>query len=295
MAKNRGLGKGLDSLISTKYTAKKPEAVSAPLGEEEKIDIALITPNKEQPRKTFDEEALNELSESIKQHGIISPLILRKKGAGYEIIAGERRYRAARKAGLTEVPAIVRDYSEKDASEIAIIENIQREELNAIEEAKAYDKLIREYGLKQEELAERMSKSRASIANHLRLLRLSERIQKMVVDGKISEGHARALLGTESLDRREEVADQIIKNKLSVRETEQLIKERTNVRKKKTASAPLPNGEFYSQLELDLKAVLGTKVQVKRKGDEKGSIQIDYFSIDELDRLTDIFKKGSKA
>lgn len=301
MAKSRGLGRGLDSLISTKTAGAKTtsaaiEVASQTSGKEEKISISLISPNKEQPRKNFDEEALKELSESIKQHGVISPLILVKKDKGYEIIAGERRYRAAKMAGLKEVPAIVREYSEEKASEIAIIENIQREDLNAIEEAKAYEKLINDYGLKQEDLAKRMSKSRASITNHLRLLKLSDKIQKLVIDGKISEGHARALLSTTSETKREEVAERIVKEKLSVREVEQLLKERTNVRKNKPQTRRALEGEeFYEKLEQDLKETLGTKVSVKRKGEEKGTIQIDYYSIEDLERLTGIFKKGGRA
>lgn len=326
MAKNRGLGKGLDSIISDKYSkAKKPAAkagagagaakstgaavktasaktvTEAPAqeqvtGAEQMLEIALIFPNREQPRKNFDSEALKELSESIKQHGIISPIIVCKKGGGYEIIAGERRYRAARLAGLKEVPVIVRDYSDKERDEIALIENIQRENLNAIEEAQAYDKLIKDYGLKQEELAKRISKSRTAITNHLRLLKLSDKVQKMVIDGKLTEGHARALLSIEDAEKQEKMAEIIIDKKYSVRDAEKLVKgEITPAAKPVNPAKKTGDDAAYEKLENDLKQMMGTKVSIKRKSEDKGQIVIDYYSIDELDRLTEMFRGGKKA
>ncbi len=295
MAKHSGLGKGLDSLISKKYTeaprpaAKKP-AEPAETGKEVKVSIDLITPNREQPRKNFEPEALAELTESIKQHGVIQPLIVVKKGKGFEIIAGERRYRAAKQAGLKELPVIVREYTEKEKSEIALIENIQREDLNPIEEAKAYEKLINDHGLRQEDLAERISKSRSAITNTLRLLRLSEKVQQMVIDGKLSEGHARALLGAENKSRQESLAKLIADKGLSVRETEALVKRGSA--KKKRRSTKNPDDEIYARLEDDLKQIMSTKVTIKRETEEKGRIMIEYYSLDELDRLTELFKRG---
>ena len=294
MAKHSGLGKGLDSLISKKYSEKSAQtekkAAESETGKETLVKIELITPNREQPRKTFDAEALAELTESIKQHGVIQPLIVVKKGKGYEIIAGERRYRAAKQAGLKELPVIVREYTEKEKSEIALIENIQREDLNPIEEARAYEKLINDHGLRQEDLAERISKSRSAITNRLRLLKLPEKVRQMVIDGSLSEGHARALLGATGAKRQEQLAAIVVARGLSVRETEALIKR--GPAKKKVRSPKTPDDELYARLEDDLKQIMSTKVTIKRESDERGRIVIEYYSLDELDRLTELFKKG---
>lgn len=303
MAKHTGLGKGLDSLISTKYTraagsdktpvpvkTEKP-AQQTPAGEEIKVKISLITPNRDQPRKNFDEEALAELAQSISRHGIIQPLIVRKKGRGYEIVAGERRYRAAQMAGLKEVPVIIKEYSEKEIGEIALIENIQREDLNPIEEAQAYDRLINEHGLTQEELADRVSKSRSAITNHLRLLKLSEKVQQLVSDGKLSEGHARTLVGLNPAAQ-EKMADLIIKGSLSVRDAEKLIKK--TAQKKKTVKKADADELIYIELEEKLKQLLSTKVSIHRLSAERGRLTIEYYSVEELERLTDIFEKGRK-
>lgn len=294
MAKHSGLGKGLDSLISKKYSEKSAQtekkAAERETGKETLVKIELITPNREQPRKTFDAEALAELTESIKQHGVIQPLIVVKKGKGYEIIAGERRYRAAKQAGLKELPVIVREYTEKEKSEIALIENIQREDLNPIEEARAYEKLINDHGLRQEDLAERISKSRSAITNRLRLLKLPEKVRQMVIEGSLSEGHARALLGATGAKRQEQLAAIVVARGLSVRETEALIKR--GAAKKKVSSVKTPDDELYARLEDDLKQIMSTKVTIKRESDERGRIVIEYYSLDELDRLTELFKKG---
>jgi len=294
MAKHSGLGKGLDSLISKKYSEKSAQtekkAAESETGKETLVKIELITPNREQPRKTFDAEALAELTESIKQHGVIQPLIVVKKGKGYEIIAGERRYRAAKQAGLKELPVIVREYTEKEKSEIALIENIQREDLNPIEEARAYEKLINDHGLRQEDLAERISKSRSAITNRLRLLKLPEKVRQMVIEGSLSEGHARALLGATGAKRQEQLAAIVVARGLSVRETEALIKR--GAAKKKVSSVKTPDDELYARLEDDLKQIMSTKVTIKRESDERGRIVIEYYSLDELDRLTELFKKG---
>ncbi|MBQ9388457.1 MAG: ParB/RepB/Spo0J family partition protein [Lachnospiraceae bacterium] len=301
MAKHTGLGKGLDSLISTKYTRaagseKAPTTAKAektaqpsPTGEEIKVKISLITPNRDQPRKNFDEEALAELAQSISRHGIIQPLIVRKKGKGYEIVAGERRYRAAQIAGLTEVPVIIKEYSEKEIGEIALIENIQREDLNPIEEAQAYDRLINEHGLTQEELAGRVSKSRSAITNHLRLLKLSDKVQTMVADGKLSEGHARTLVGLNATTQ-ERMAELIIKGNLSVRDAEKLIKK--TAQKKKPVKKADADELIYIELEEKLKQLLSTKVSIHRLSPERGRLTIEYYSVEELERLTDIFEKG---
>ena len=308
----KGLGKGLDSLISTKYSKQggKETKPSAPRKEgsdnttkEEKkapantplmLSISSVTPNREQPRKTFDEKALAELSESIKRHGIIAPLVVRKLGNGYEIIAGERRFRAAQLAGLREVPAIVKDYTEQEVNEIALIENIQRENLNSIEEAQAYLKLINEFGLTQEQLAERISKSRSSITNHLRLLKLSPKIQQMITDGELTEGHARCLLSVTFQRDQEKLATTIVAKNLSVREAEALVK-KYNAPKKKKIALKDPDAEIYSKIEDRLREELSAKVAIKRESGEKGKIVIDYYSLEELERLMDIFHKGNEA
>ena len=223
----KGLGKGIGALIPEDDDVKVKEVIKEVIVKEPadtKIRISLIEPNKEQPRKAFDEDALIELAESIKQYGILQPLLVQKKGDFYEIIAGERRWRAAKLAGLKEVPVIIKDYTTQEVMEIALIENIQREDLNPIEEARAYQRLISDYRLKQDEVAERVAKSRAAITNSLRLLKLDERVQNMVMEGKLSNGHARTIIGIEDPDKQYEIALKIFDEKLSVRETERLMK-----------------------------------------------------------------------
>lgn len=283
-----GLGKGLDLLIP-----------GADAKEEQKDTLVLKTsqlePNKDQPRKKFDEEAIEELAASIKQYGIIQPIIVCKKGDYYQIIAGERRWRAAKKAGVREVPVVVKEYSDKEIAEISLIENIQREDLNPIEEAKSYKLLIDEYKLTQEELSERVSKSRTEIANKMRLLKLHDEVQKMLIGGELSAGHARALLGLEVKKDQLAVAKEIVEKSLSVRQTEDLVKRLTQPKKPKEKEKSDDSMEFlYRDLEKKLSDSLGTKVKINRKDKNKGKIEINYYSEDELDRLYGIINKGAK-
>ena len=285
----KGLGKGLNSLIREVETVDKPEVKQEADKSDEKfagsmIKISKIEPNREQPRKNFDKEALEALSDSIKQHGVISPITVQKKGERYIIIAGERRWRAARMAGLTEIPAYVGDYSEREIAELSLIENIQREDLNPIEEAQAYKRLMTEFDLKQDEVAKRVSKSRSAITNTMRLLKLSEEVQNYLINGTLSEGHARALLGTEDVEAQNRLAKKVIEENLSVREIEKLIK---NLDKPEKVKTPVNNeyDVFYKDIAEKLKVSLGTKVSVSGKGDGAGKIEIEFFSNDELDRL----------
>ena len=287
----RGLGKGLDSMIpkavvpavqEDKIVEKEIEKSGD--GKETLVKITMVESNREQPRKNFDKEALEELSESIKQHGLIQPILVQDRGSYYEIIAGERRWRAARMAGLKEVPVIIRNYSEQEIVEIALIENIQRKDLNPIEEALAYKKLMTEFNLKQDDVAERVSKSRSTITNSMRLLKLSDEVQKMVINGTLSEGHARALLSIEDTSVQNELAKRIANEKLSVRDVEKLVK---NYGKPAKEKAPV-NTEFdvyYQDYAEKLKANLGTKVAISGKGDGTGKIEIEFYSHDELDRI----------
>ena len=283
-----GLGKGLDLLIPGAAEEKEEKDVVL-------LKTSMIEPNKDQPRKTFDEEKIAELAESIKQYGIIQPIIVSKKDDYYQIIAGERRWRAAKKAGIKEVPVVVKDYSDREIAEISLIENIQREDLNPIEEALSYKQLIEEYHLTQEELAQRVSKSRTVITNAMRLLKLHKDVQKMLVNGDISAGHARALLALEDPKQQLQIAKEIKEKNLSVRETEDLIKalnEKKPSAKKKEKDDGM--GFIYRDLEKKMTAALGTKVKIKRKDKGKGKIEISYFSEDELDRLYGIINKGAK-
>jgi ParB family chromosome partitioning protein len=298
----RGLGKGLDSIIPNKQgtVEKKEETEKIKKSEKEKNDVSRetlvklteIEPNAVQPRRKFHEDSLEELSESIKQFGVIQPLILKKKEDHYEIIAGERRFRAARLAGLKEVPAIIREYSDQQVLEIALIENIQREDLNPIEEAQAYQRLIREFKLKQDEVAEKVSKSRSAITNSLRLLKLSKRVQEMLVEEMISGGHARALLALDNAEAQYTLAMRIFDEKLSVREVEKIIrdmqKEKKEPEKEKTE---FRNEVIYKDLEEQMKQLLGTKVNIKRKNDNQGKIEIEYYSEEELDRIISFLRK----
>ena len=284
-----GLGKGLDLLIPGAET--KEEKKEALL-----LKTSQLEPNKDQPRKKFDEEAIEELAQSIKQYGIIQPIIVCKKDDYYQIIAGERRWRAAKKAGIREVPVVVKEYTDKEIAEISLIENIQREDLNPIEEAKSYQRLIDEYKLTQEELSERVSKSRTEIANKMRLLKLHDEVQKMLISGALSAGHARALLGLEAKKDQLKAANEIIEKSLSVRQTEDLVKKMNEPKKDKTAKGKEADSlDFvYRDLEKKLSDCLGTKVRISRKDKNKGKIEINYYSEDELDRLYGIINKGAK-
>lgn len=297
-ARKSGLGKGLDSLITDKVnrTASRPAEGNGAVVDAVRMNIAKVEPNREQPRKKFDEDALLELSESIKQFGILQPLIVQKREDYYEIIAGERRWRAAKLAGLKEVPVIVRQMSEQEIMEISLIENIQREDLNPIEEAMAYKRLISEFHLKQDELAEKVSKSRVAVTNAMRLLKLDERVQQMVVDEMITTGHARALLSIEDPEQQYAVAQKIFDEKYSVRDTEKLMKTMQQSAKA-SAKTETTNAELdaiYRQLEEQMKGIFGTKVAINSKNQKKGKIEIEYYSADELDRIIDLLRTVQK-
>ena len=284
-----GLGKGLDLLIPGAETKEEKKETLL-------LKTSQLEPNKDQPRKKFDEEAIEELAQSIKQYGIIQPIIVCKRDDYYQIIAGERRWRAAKKAGIREVPVVVKEYTEKEIAEISLIENIQREDLNPIEEAKSYKRLIDEYKLTQEELSERVSKSRTEIANKMRLLKLHDDVQKMLISGALSAGHARALLGLEVKKDQLKAANEITEKSLSVRQTEDLVKKMNEPKKEKEGKSKTEDSlEFvYKDLEKRLSDCLGTKVKISRKDKNKGKIEINYYSEDELDRLYGIINKGAK-
>ena len=298
--KRAGLGKGLDSLIPegkktvpVKKTEEKvvekivEKVVEKVVHEEQMVKITKIEPNREQPRRNFEEDALLELADSIKQFGVLQPLLVQKKGDYYEIIAGERRWRAAKLAGLKEVPVIVRDYTEQEVVEIALIENIQRENLNPIEEALAYKRLLTEFKLKQDEVAERVSKSRTAVTNSMRLLKLDDKIQQMIIDEMISTGHARALLAIEDKEEQYNLAIRIFDEKLSVRDVENIIRQMKNPKVKKEKKI-VENSFIFKDLEEKMISVIGTKVSVNQKGKGKGKIEIEYYSNEELERIFDL-------
>lgn len=290
--KKSGLGKGLDSLIKDNSSAKKTAAANTSSENkaeemksgEQMMKINMVEPNRDQPRKKFEEDALLELADSIKQFGVLQPLLVRKRKDYYEIIAGERRWRAAKMAGVKEVPVIIKDYTEQEIVEIGLIENIQRENLNPIEEAMAFKKLLEEFNLKQDEVAERVSKSRTAVTNSMRLLKLDKRVQEMIVDDMISTGHARALLAIDDKEQQYDLANKIFDEKLSVRETEKLVKEIKNPKKPKMKKK-VENEFVYTDLENRMKEVMGTKVNISSKGNGKGKIEIEYYSDDELERM----------
>lgn len=257
---------------------------------EQTLKLNLIEPNSEQPRKNFDEESLQELADSIKQYGILQPLIVQKKGNHYEIIAGERRWRAAKLAGITDVPVLIREYDKQQTMEIALIENVQRADLNPIEEAQAFQQLIQEFHLTQEEIANRVSKNRATITNSMRLLKLDVRVQDMLADGKISSGHARALLGLEEGERQYQVAVKITEEKLSVRDVEKLVKMMNRPPKEKKLEKGPDIDLIYRQVEDKLKSIMGTKVVINQKDKNKGRIEIEYYSQEELERLIELME-----
>ncbi len=294
MASPRGLGKGLDLMIPNIVGESKEKKSSVDVAAEKEgatlVKITKVEPNREQPRKLFDEDALQELADSIKQFGVIQPILVQDRKDYYEIIAGERRWRAAKLAGLKEVPVIIKNYTEREIVEISLIENIQREDLNPIEEAQAYKRLLNEFNLKQDEVAERVSKSRAAVTNSLRLLKLSDRVQQMVIDEMITTGHARALLAIEKEEDQYLLAQRIFDEKLSVREVEKLVKnygkpEKVKVEKNKALEV------IYRDIEEQLKQKLSTKVAVNSKGNGAGKIEIEFYNHDDLERLLDVLRR----
>lgn len=303
MPQKRGLGSGIDVLIPKAQGTKKEEekkkivkeVVKEVVKELETIPINKIEPNQSQPRKNFNEDSLQELADSIKQHGLIEPLIVQKGKKGfYQIIAGERRWRAAKIANLKEVPVVIKDYTKQEVMEIALIENIQREDLNPIEEAEAYDSLIKEFHLKQDEIAEKVSKSRVAITNALRLLKLDERVRTMLVEDKLKSGHARALLAIENNDLQYETAVQVFDQKLSVRETEKLVKKILLPKAEKKEDEKNNDEQMktiYQNFEEKLKMIMGTKVNINHGKKGKGKIEIEYYSPDEFERIMELMTK----
>ena len=304
-AKRNGLGKGLDSLIPDKsdkigknVAKKSANAAKAPENEEESLKneertgetllkINQVEPNRDQPRKEFDEDALLELADSIKQYGVLQPLLVQKKNDYYEIIAGERRWRAAKIAGIKEIPVVIKSYSEQEIVEISLIENIQRENLNPIEEAMAFKRLLEEFNLKQDEVAERVSKSRTAVTNSMRLLKLSDKVKQMIVDDMISTGHARALLAIDDEEQQYIIATKVFDEKLSVRETEKLVKSLKNP-KKPAEKEKIEHTFVYKDIAEKMKNIMGTKVNINAIAYGKGRIEIEYYSEDELERIYDL-------
>ena len=294
--KRNGLGKGLDSLIPNK-TVKEESASQQKVSKEKQeknvgsgeilVKINEVEPNREQPRKEFDEDSLMELADSIRQFGILQPLLVQKKKDYYEIIAGERRWRAAKLAGIKDVPIIVKNYTDQEIVEISLIENIQRENLNPIEEAQAYKRLLNEFSLKQDEVAERVSKSRTAVTNSMRLLKLDERVQQMIIDDMISTGHARALLAIEDKEQQYILANKVFDEKLSVRDTEKLVKELKKPKKEKEKPV-IQNAFVYEDLEERIKSIIGSKVHVNHKANGKGKIEIEYYSDNDLERIFEL-------
>lgn len=302
MAK-KGLGKGLGAIFGEDVVKESNEELtkvkrSLPAEEEETkgslmVKISLIEPNRDQPRKDFNEEELQELAESIKNYGVLQPLLVQKKGTSYELIAGERRWRAAKLAGLKEVPVVLREYSKQQAMEIALIENVQRADLNPIEEAQAYQQLVKEFHLTQEEIAARVSKNRATITNAMRLLKLDEEIQNLLIKGAISSGHARAILSLEDKQLQKKAAKEVLDKRLSVRETEKLVKrlarasaEKNEKNEKKDDALAL----IFQDLEERMKTIMGTKVSIHNKDKNKGRIEIEYYSEAELERIVEMIE-----
>ena len=303
---SRGLGKGLDALIpnvineksndnkneNTKYKSTDSTLKEAEEGQVKIVNITKIEPNREQPRRNFDEEALEELAESIRQFGLLQPILVHDKKTYYEFVAGERRWRAAKKAGLKEIPVIIKELTEQEIVEISLIENIQRENLNPIEEAQAYKRLLTEFNLKQEEVAERVSKSRTAVTNSMRLLKLSDSVQQMVIDNMITTGHARALITIEDPEQQYEVAKRIFDEKLNVRDVEKLVKNLNKpVKEKKAVTADKSLEAVYQNIEENLKQKLSTKVNITPKGNGAGKIEIEFYSHDDLEKIMDLLSK----
>ena len=307
-AKKTGLGRGLDALFPDKTVATKSGTKEAKEkttvhqkkkadSEQDKVSggpmmvkISSVEPDRQQPRKKFDEDALLELSESIKQYGVLHPLLVSDKNGYYEIIAGERRWRAAKMAGLKEIPVVIKEFSAQEVVEISLIENIQREDLNPIEEALAYKRLIEEFHLKQDEIAERVSKSRTAVTNSMRLLKLAPKVQEMVIDEMISAGHARAILSISDAETQEMVALKVFDNKLSVRETEDLVRKILKPSNKKERVSNPAEDAIYESLEEKMKGITGTRVFIHRKKNNKGKIEIEYYSREDLERIIDLFE-----
>ena len=289
-----GLGKGLDSLIPDHQSEKTGlHTESEESGSNDgvvMVKISKVEPNKNQPRKQFDEDSLLELADSIKLYGVLQPLLVLDKGNYYEIIAGERRWRAAKLAGIKEIPVLIKEYTEREIVEISLIENIQRENLNPIEEAIAYKRLLEDFNLKQDEIAERVAKSRTAVTNSIRLLKLDEKVQQMLIDEMISTGHARALLAITEHQEQVNLANQVFDEKLSVRETEKLIKKLLEPAKRVEKKEEPALDAAYEQMEEKMKGIIGTKVTIHRKKKDKGKIEIEYYSQDELERIIDIFE-----
>ncbi|MBR4575400.1 MAG: ParB/RepB/Spo0J family partition protein [Lachnospiraceae bacterium] len=289
MAARKGLGKGLDTLIPKGVIVNDKPSTPGDVKAEKPdqfVKITKVEPNRNQPRKKFDEDALMELSDSIKIHGVLFPILVVNRGDYYEIVAGERRWRAAKMAGLKEVPVIIREYTDKQIAEISLIENIQRTDLNPIEEAMAYKSLIDEYNYKQDELAERVSKSRTAITNSMRLLKLAAPVQDMVVDDMITAGHARALLSIENPDEQYELAQRVMDEKLSVRDIEKIVKTKNKPKKDKKKNEK--QEAIYHDIEEKLKAAIGTKVTITSKGDNMGKLEIDFYNQDDLQKIMDL-------
>lgn len=297
----RGLGKGLDALIPSSLGNDTSKGTSTKEKQEKKeekkegetlVNITKVEPNREQPRKNFDEDALEELAESIKQFGLLQPILVQDRKTYYEIIAGERRWRAAKKAGLKEVPVIIKNLTEQEIVEISLIENIQREDLNPIEEALAYKKLLTEFNLKQDEVAERVSKSRTAVTNSMRLLKLCDDVQQMIINDMISTGHARALISIEDPEQQYIIAQRVFDEKLSVRDVEKLVKDLGKPAKAK--KAPVTDealAAIYQDIEEKLKQRLSTKVSITSKGNGTGKMEIEFYSHDDLDKLVDLLSK----
>ena len=299
---SRGLGKGLDSLIPMGSVSSEKKADSKEENKESKdnkatetvVKITQVEPNREQPRKHFDEDALQELADSIKQFGLLQPILVQDRKTHYEIIAGERRWRAAKLAGLKEVPVIIRDYTDQEIVEISLIENIQREDLNPIEEAQAYKRLLTEFNLKQDEVAERVSKSRTAVTNSMRLLKLCDEVQQMIIDDMLSTGHARALISIEDPEQQYMIAQKIFDEKLSVREVEKLVKDLNKPEKPKKESNKEDKSLdiIYEAIEEKLKQSLGTKVEISSKGNGAGKLEIEFYNHDDLDRIIELLSKS---
>ena len=302
--KTGGLGRGLDALIPTKTPVEKASVKKSnseqetkekseekkQVSSELKVKISSVEPNRSQPRKKFDEDSLLELAESIKQYGVIQPLLVSDKKDYYEIIAGERRWRAAKMAGIKEIPIIIKELTDQQVVEISLIENILREDLIPIEEAMAFKRLIEEFHLKQDEIAERVSKSRTAVTNSMRLLKLSEKVQQMLIDEMISAGHARAILAVTDEKAQISIATKVFDEKLSVRETEKLVKRYLEPPKQKTVVKNTTEDAIYESLEEKMKGIMGTKVTINRKKNNKGKIEIEYYSRDEVERILELFE-----
>ncbi|MCM3164408.1 ParB/RepB/Spo0J family partition protein [Metabacillus litoralis] len=278
----RGLGKGINALF-TNMEVEKEESI-------QEININEIRPNPYQPRKVFEEDAINELKESILQHGVLQPIIVRKSIKGFEIVVGERRFRAAKAAELTVIPAVVRELTEQQMMELALLENLQREDLSPIEEAQAYQKLMEHLGLTQEALAKRLGKSRPHIANHVRLLTLPEQIQQLIAEGKLSMGHGRTLLGLKNKEKLNALVEKIIREHLNVRQLEQLIQQLNSNVSRETKKKKPEKDVFIKERESFLQEYFGTSVTIKKQK-KKGKIEIEFFSQDDLDRILELLEQ----